>query len=235
MSEEIPLLGGRVTAGVVRIGDTVRRPIVGDRSQVHCLLQHLERVGCTAVPRFLGVDEAGREILTFLPGEVPGDLGHYDERTLRAAGSLLRLFHDATASFSAVADAGAEIMCHNDWGPPNAVFRDGCPVGIIDFDTARPGLRLWDLGYSAASWVDLGDQTYTGQEQVNRLRVFADGYGHPDCSVQLIAAFCLARRAALAAAGRMKGNLALAEWSEESVRWAAEHITEQLLPTGMLP
>lgn len=235
MSEEIALSGGRVTAGVVRIGDTVRRPMIGDRSQIHALLRHLERVGFSAVPRFLGVDEKGREILTYLPGEVPSDLGHYDEPTLRAAGALLRSYHDASADFAAVATAAAEVMCHNDWGPPNAVFRDGSPVGIIDFDTVRPGLRLWDLGYSAASWIDLGDPGYTGADQVRRLRAFAEGYGHPECSVESIAAFCLARRAALAAVGRARGDLALAEWSDASIRWASEHMTEQLLPTGMLP
>jgi len=219
----------------VRIGDTVRRPMIGERSEIHALLRHFERLGFSAVPRFLGVDEMEREILTFLPGDVPDNLGHFDEPTLRAAGALLRTFHDASTGFAVVVAAAAEVMCHNDWGPPNAVFRDGCPVGIIDFDTARPGLRLWDLGYSAASWIDLGDPAYTGAEQVSRLSAFAAGYGHPDCSVELIAAFCLARRAALAAVGRTKGDLALAEWSEASLRWATEHMTEQLLPTGMLP
>ncbi|MDP3315657.1 MAG: phosphotransferase [Devosia sp.] len=235
MVEEIALSGGRMTAGVVRIGDTVRRPISGDRSEIHALLRYLENFGCTATPRFLGIDEAGREILSYLPGDVPPDLGHYDEPVLRAAGALLRSFHDASSGFPAVGDAGAEVMCHNDWGPPNAVFSDGFPVGIIDFDTVRPGLRLWDLGYSAASWIDLGDPSYTGAEQVRRLSAFADGYARPDCSVEVIAAFCLARRAALATVGRTRGDLALAEWSEASLRWATEHMTEQLLPTGMLP
>ena len=33
---------------------------------------------------------------------------------------------------------------------------------MIDFDTAAPGTRLWDLGYSVMSWLDLGDDGYTG-------------------------------------------------------------------------
>ncbi|WP_423065201.1 hypothetical protein [Devosia sp. CN2-171] len=114
LTEEIELTGGRVTAGVVRVGETVRRPISADRQQVHALLQHLEAAALTSTPRFLGVDDRGREILSFLPGTVPRDLGHYDDATLFDAAALLRQFHDATTDFPAVAAAAAEVMCHND-------------------------------------------------------------------------------------------------------------------------
>lgn len=231
---EIPLVGGRVTAGVVRIGSTVRRPISGDRSLAHALLQHLEAVGFEATPRFLGVDEQGREILSFLPGEVPRDLGHYDDKQIKAAGMLLRRFHDATTSFAPVQAAGAQVMCHNDWGPPNCVFADGVPFGFIDFDTVKPGLRLWDLGYSACSWLDFGDDGYSGEEQIRRLRVFAQGYGQPGISAHQIAAFALARQTTLATAGRVKGDLKLAEWAEASAAWTALNVVEKLLPTGMM-
>jgi hypothetical protein len=36
---------------------------------VHQLLLHLEKKGFAGSPRFLGLDEQGREILTFLEGE----------------------------------------------------------------------------------------------------------------------------------------------------------------------
>lgn len=42
---EIPILGGRVTKGVVRIGDTVRRPFRRDHSLQHDLLTYLEQRG----------------------------------------------------------------------------------------------------------------------------------------------------------------------------------------------
>lgn len=239
-SDEIPLLGGRVTAGIVRVGDTVRRPISGDRTSVHALLRHLASVGFDGTPRFLGIDETGREILSFLPGEVPTDLGHYDDTALQAAATLLRRFHDATSTFPAVIASGAEVICHNDWGPPNAVFRDGVPVALIDFDTIRPGLRLWDLGYSAASWLDFGSDDYSPDEQLRRLTVFAAAYNHPACTSPQIAAYALARRSALAAAGRAQANPALAnpalaDWAEETARWIATNLTERLLPTGMMP
>src|SRR5262249_31065330 len=59
-SEEVPLLGGMSTPGVVRLGDTVRRPLKADAEYVHDLLLYLERCGFDGAPRYLGVDERGR-------------------------------------------------------------------------------------------------------------------------------------------------------------------------------
>ena len=42
---EIPLGGGDVTEGVVRVGNTVRRPVGPHSPLVHALLAHLESVG----------------------------------------------------------------------------------------------------------------------------------------------------------------------------------------------
>ena len=99
-----------------------------------------------------------------------------------------------------------KIMCHNDWGPPNAVFRNKLPYAIIDFDTIAPGLRLWDLGYSVWSWLDLGNPEYTADEQLRRLAVFADAYALPSCSVRQIVAYVLARQTTLAAWAKARGE-----------------------------
>lgn len=230
--QEVPLTGGRITAGVVRVGNTVRRPILGDRSLVHELLVDLESRGFDATPRFLGVDDKNREILTYLPGEVPVDLGHYSDDQLAVAAALLRRFHDATATFATARYPQAEIICHNDWGPPNAVFRDGKPWGMIDFDTLAPGTRLWDLGYSAFSWLDLGDPGYTDDEQIRRLAVFADAYGSPACTPAQIAVHAVARQTALASWGREQGKSEIAEWAAAVATWTVLNVTEKFLPTG---
>ncbi len=223
---------GRITAGVVRLGDTIRRPITTDRSQVHALLLHLEEQKFGGVPRFLGTDERNREILSFLPGNVPPDLDHFDDEQLSAAAALLRRFHDATVSLVREQDGGTEVICHNDWGPPNAVFVDGLPTGIIDFDTIAPGLRLWDLGYSAFTWLDLGNPDYTGDEQIRRLFVFAKGYGMKQCSAAAIATYAVARQTALAVSGKTQGNAEMAAWAESAAIWTVLNVTERLAPTG---
>lgn len=48
---EVPLSGGHVTEGVVRIGDTVRRAIGFNAGLVHGLLGHLESVGFAGARR----------------------------------------------------------------------------------------------------------------------------------------------------------------------------------------
>ncbi|MEK8169329.1 hypothetical protein NKH77_04555 [Streptomyces sp. M19] len=37
---------------------------------MHALLAHLHEVGFRAAPRPLGIDDQGREVLTYLPGHV---------------------------------------------------------------------------------------------------------------------------------------------------------------------
>ena len=88
MEREIPLTGGRTTTGVVRVGNTIRRPIDGRGPLAHNLLHHLERRGFNGAPRFLGIDDAGREILSFIPGFVPPELGYFTDTQLVAAARL---------------------------------------------------------------------------------------------------------------------------------------------------
>src|SRR5262245_21022678 len=66
--QEIPLRGGNVST-VHRVGDTVRRNTGPWTPAVHAMLRHLEYVGFTGSPRVLGVDERGREVLSYLEGE----------------------------------------------------------------------------------------------------------------------------------------------------------------------
>jgi len=65
-----PLDGGQQSSGVVRVGDTVRRPLHRNSEFVHALLRHLGAVGFDGVPRLLGIDDRGREILTYVDGHV---------------------------------------------------------------------------------------------------------------------------------------------------------------------
>jgi Ser/Thr protein kinase RdoA (MazF antagonist) len=186
---EIPLGGGNMSSGVVRVGDTVRRPAGPWTPAVHALLTHLHEVGFGGAPRPLGIDDRGREVLTFMPGTVawPGHFHLLDaDRQLRRAARLIREFHDAVAGFAPPPDArwqalmpadGEEIIAHHDLAPWNLVIGDR-QWGFIDWDTAAPGTRLWDLAYAAHGFVPLSaDPAVQRDDAGRRLRLLADAYG----------------------------------------------------------
>ncbi|MGX5695037.1 DUF2510 domain-containing protein [Agromyces soli] len=62
-----PLAGGNM-GDVLRIGDTVRRASGEWTPAVHLLLRTLRSAGILDVPEPLGLDETGREVLSFISG-----------------------------------------------------------------------------------------------------------------------------------------------------------------------
>jgi phosphotransferase family enzyme len=193
---EVPLEGGDVHIGenvVVRVGDTVRRPVGAHTPAVHALLRHFEHVGFDGAPRLLGVDDDGREVLTFVVGDAAVAPVPNGDETVWEIGTLLRAMHDAQAGFGHSLHAtwqrmvGApptgEVVCHNDLFWPNVVFRDGHPIALIDWDLAAPAPRLHDLASAANFWVALrpDDQCEAWglpiDDRGQRLRILCDGYG----------------------------------------------------------
>lgn len=194
---EIPLLGGDVTEGVVRVGDTVRRPVRPHSGAVHGLLRHLERAGFDGAPRVLGIDERGREVLSYMPGEAPGyplPAWAVTEEALAGVAALLRRYHTAVSSYEAPPDAlwdtfatsnvddPPELIGHCDVTPENVVFRDGVPVALIDFDLARPTTRLFDVVSTLRRWAPLDDPAgrpalLRDADAGARIRLFCDAYG----------------------------------------------------------
>jgi len=203
MTDELPLIGGMDPRWApVRVGDTVRREAGASGPVVRELLLHLEAVGFDGAPRHLGTDERGREVLSWIDGDVP--LPPYPawsmtDRALTDLGALVRRLHEAASSFvpseahaadwatdwaDTLAGAGlaAATICHNDLFPENVVFRDGGVVALIDFAMAAPGRPLWDLAIAAEMWCPLGDPTRRDQhpadlDGIARLGLLARAYG----------------------------------------------------------
>jgi aminoglycoside phosphotransferase (APT) family kinase protein len=218
---ETPLKGGRMTAGVVRVGRTVRRPANANSDFIRRLLGHLAAKGFDGAPLPLGADESGREVFSYIEGNVPAELGIFDDDALSAAAALIRRFHDLAVD---LVTNDAETVCHNDLSPCNFVFRDGLPVAIIDFDAAAPGTRAHDLGYAAWLWLDFGSPAVSPSEQNRRLRLFIASYGDLDISAVLDA--MIHRQAGLAEEGRRTGNTAMAEWAAACLEWTRRYEAE---------
>jgi Ser/Thr protein kinase RdoA (MazF antagonist) len=197
MGVEERLAGGN-TGGAVRVGDTVRRAAGPWTPAVHALLRHLEAVGFDRAPRALGFDERGREVLSYLPGDVVGTARPwpawvYSQDALREVGGWLREFHQAVAGFVPPPDAvwreggtwrPGLIVGHNDAAPYNAAWVDGRLAGFFDWDFAAPVTREYDLAFTAFSWVPLharrvvAAEGFTAfEERPARLRLMLDAYG----------------------------------------------------------
>jgi hypothetical protein len=183
---ETVLEGGDVNV-VVRVGDTVRRPTGEWSPAVHALLRHYEAVGFAGAPGFLGIDEEGREILSFVEGHAAlAPLPDSDEVLVELA-RLLRRAHEALAGFEPPEDAawfsGGEgpLICHRDLFPPNVIFRAGMPVALIDWDLAGPAEALDDVVSAASHWAPLRtDAALWGlpeDRQPERVRLLCDSYG----------------------------------------------------------
>ncbi|MFC5833873.1 aminoglycoside phosphotransferase family protein [Nonomuraea insulae] len=202
---EVPLTGGRITPGVVRVADTVRRPATASSVFVAHLLTHLEQCQFAGAPRHLGRDTADREILSYLPGWVPAKFQRWSDAQVASTGALLRSLHDATRDSGLTGEH--PVICHHDPGPNNTVFRAGLPVAFIDFDTAAPGNPLEDIGYMAWTWCISSKATAPPvTTQAAQIRVLTDAYGLP--------------------AARRAGVLdAILDRQSRNARWWAERLT----------
>jgi aminoglycoside phosphotransferase (APT) family kinase protein len=193
-TDEVPLEGGVANRGlVVRVGDTVRRPQRGTASATHALLGHLESCGFDGAPRFLGIDEKGREVLTYVEGEAvtpPYPAWALSDAALRSVAHLLRRYHDAMVTFdpsphrwppSPPAPYAGPLVSHNDPNLDNVIFRQDRAVAFIDFDLASPGSAVWDVAAAARLWSPLTadseiDDARRGRS-LSRFKTFVDSYG----------------------------------------------------------
>lgn len=201
--DEVPLVGGDVTEGVVRVGETVRRPAGPHSPRVRLVLEHLASVGFVGCPRWLGSDERGRDVLSFVAGEVAGRpwpewVAH--EARIASVARLVRAYDDAVAplglpSFLTTdlgpplppevppSAAGApELVGHLDITPENVVFRDGAAFALIDFDLVRPATRVEEVCNLLLWWAPLmpavdREEVVADVDAVRRSALMVDSYG----------------------------------------------------------
>jgi hypothetical protein len=179
---------------VVRVGDTVVRPIAPCWPATHALLAHLSAVGFDGAPRVLAASPS-TEVLTYMHGQaavppLPADT--LTDAALVSVAGLLRRYHRAAATFDPAgytwprpipARFRTGLVSHNDVHPANLIFRDGRAVALIDFDWAGPGSAAWDFATAARNWAPLADDadiTYSrAGRALARFGIFLHATGLP--------------------------------------------------------
>jgi hypothetical protein len=257
---EVALTGGNMS-GVVRRGQAVHRSAGAWTPTIHRLLDHLHAHGVTWLPRPLGLDEQGREVLTYLPGTVPRypmPSWVWSEEVLVEAGRRLAQVHQASAGFDTTdavwqlpAHSPAEVICLNDVAPYNMVFNDAHQLtGFIDLDTASPGPRVWDLAYLAYRLApltqveDTGGPASTGVRR-HRLELLCQAYAGAGDRIavdgQAVLRTTVTRLEALAAftaARAITGATQVAAHVQayrDDARWVEEHLKDQAPIGDMAP
>jgi Phosphotransferase enzyme family len=196
-ADATPLAGGERTI-VSRVGGVVVRETGPWGRSVHALLRHLHDGGFAGAPCVVGdgFDQQGREVLTYVEGEVIAP-APWSDQAIHELGSLIRRLHDATASFQPPADAlwrpwfgravgTPDIIGHCDAAPWNVVSRHGRPIALIDWEAAGPVDRLTEIAMAVWNNVQLYDDDVAemnglpeARHRVRQVRIFADGYGLP--------------------------------------------------------
>lgn len=192
-----------MTQGLVRVGQTVRRPSGPWTAAVHSLLTHLADVGYDGAPKSLGLDNQDRHVVEWIDGEAaypfltPGDNG----QELHEVGRLIREFHTAAGSFVPPTDAvwnvliepdECNLIIHHDLAPWNFV-RGGARAVFIDWDLAAPGSILWELAWSVHGFVPLRHEVPISVA-MTRLAHLVAGYGLDEADRERLVAL-LPRRA----------------------------------------
>lgn len=194
--EEQQLVGGIANAGkVVRVGAYVLRPTSPHSESIHAFLRSIHDAGFDGASLPIGIEEAERERLVFIPGDVPVPpypAWAQTDAALVSIATLLARFHQASRAFdptghtwsTEMADpAGGAVVCHNDVCLENVVFQDGVAIALLDFDFSAPGRPVYDLAQFARMCVPIDDDINSTRlgwgdiDRPTRLRLVADAYG----------------------------------------------------------
>lgn len=191
------LLGPGPSGGVVRHGDTVRRPPGRTPAGMIAVLRYLEEAGFDGAPRYRGKDKYGRHVFDYFEGEValsPSPAWVTEDGLLASVARLLRRYHNVVGTtdwhgrrldwgYPPPPSYQGSVPCHLDVSPANVVCRCGTATALIDFEQIALARPVWDLARTVRYWVPmLAPEDLSGPwravegRHVERLALFLDAY-----------------------------------------------------------
>jgi len=181
------LAGGR-RGKIFRKDERVIRPVHEWTATIHQFLAFLNHEGANFAPIPYEINDEWEEI-SFIPGKVyNGQLPKiFDQDSMIISAALLLLkYHEISKNFipqltgqekwMLINHTPHEVICHGDFAPYNVVIHDEKAAAIIDFDTAHPGSRMWDVTYAVYRWVPLVNSENLS-ENIRKAKLFLDTYG----------------------------------------------------------
>jgi thiamine kinase-like enzyme len=174
--EEIPFVSGESKQKVVRVGDTVRKEPTENRELIREVMIQLAEDSFQYSPRYLGIDDKGREMMTYIDGQ---QMNHtkITIALMKQAVEVLREFHDILSVSELSGEE--ETLLHTDFAPWNLIVNGDKLVGVVDFDDVKPGKRIYDVAYICWNLLDIGskDSDFSEEEIYKYLPILLDSYG----------------------------------------------------------
>jgi hypothetical protein len=179
---------------VHRLGDLVLRERRPWSETVVRLRAHLREGGFTQapVPVRAGFAPDGHEQLAFIPGDAAPAC--WTEPAIFEVGRLLRRLHDTAANFPRDGvwmpwwgrhlETIDLVIGHCDAAPWNFLAEDSHPLALLDWDSAGPVGREWDVAQTAWLNAQLHDDVAERQQLPDASAVVAEHRARTDAEVR---------------------------------------------------
>ena len=232
MCEEIPLTGGRITLGVVKKGNQVLRPLCTNSTFVHDVLKWLEKKMVDLAPKFIGLTNDEREIISFLDGTSPDNIGWFSDNQLYEAGKIIKRLHDNLSDFPGCTDG--KTVCHNDLSPCNFMFLNDLPYTVFDWDASTIDDPINDIAYAIWLWLDIGfDDVYddgcgpnTPSVIGKKAKIMLDAYGLEKEKRNILIFKIYEQMQRVSFSTKLENRMDAHEWANNCEKWLRKYQAE---------
>ena len=232
MYVEIPLTGGRITKGVVKKGNQVLRPLCSNSAFVHDVLKWLEKKGVDLAPKFIGITDDRREIISFLDGTSPDNIGWFSDNQIHEAGKSIKRLHDGLSDFPGCTDG--KTVCHNDLSPCNFMFLYDLPYAVFDWDASTIDDPINDIAYAIWLWLDIGnDSTYdngfgpiTPSVIGKRAKIILDAYELERDKRDILISKIFEQMQRVSISTKQENRMDAHEWANNCEKWLKKYQAE---------